>query len=260
MFNGARDFTVTAAEFNDVKGSIFRDNSPTVFNVRSAPFGAPFANNGVNNPVYPSNAPIYAASSPTARTGSFAGATHFSLIGAEVNRAEGDMVRRSSGTTMTLDFAQPANLNQRGYGGYYSGEAYDNAGSGSYNGPPGPSANYQGGQFNNGHHYAHQRPPNASGSHHGYAMAPSDRQTPYINPGGVLRRNSESPYPNSAANSGSRRFKQPAGAQSPKPQGSKTKRKSRGKKERSRPTAEDPESESETESRAPQGISRTSTY
>src|ERR1700761_562624 len=105
MFHSARNFTVTAAEINDVQGSLRRDRSPTVVNFHNVPFrvGAHGVNQSAVNPFVP-NSP--AAPAGTRDAGMFSYASNFGLVGAEVNSVQGDMVRTMSRTEMTVSFAQ----------------------------------------------------------------------------------------------------------------------------------------------------------
>ncbi|KAJ7489472.1 hypothetical protein FB451DRAFT_1553283 [Mycena latifolia] len=260
MFNGASDFTTCAAEYNNVNGTIYRKDSPTVFTVRY-PGGAPFVNNGLNNLEHPS--PTSAASSVHSHpvgTGLFAGARNFSLLGAEVNNAQVDMVRESSRTTMNLDLVQMSSQHAA-TASYYGAGAYETAGLGSYNDlASSPSVNYHGGQYNSGRVYDQHQPPDMSGHHRGYAMAPHGRRTSYNRPGGVSRQNSDSPYPNNAG-AETRRFKQPVGSRAVQPREPKKRRKSKGKKHTQRTSDKaECESDEEVQVESPHAISRTQTY
>lgn len=105
MFHSARNFTVTAAEINDVQGSLRRDRSPTVVNFHNVPFrvGTHGVNQSAVNPFVP-NSPAPPAGARDA--GMFFNASNFALVGAEVNSVRGDMVRTMSGTEMSVNFAQ----------------------------------------------------------------------------------------------------------------------------------------------------------
>lgn len=164
MFNYASNFTVTAAEINDVQGSIRRYRSPTVVNFHNVPFGTHW--HDVNQSAVNSFVPNTGTPAPPARTrrvaaGMFSNASNFHLVGAEVNRVQEDMVRTMSGTEMTVNFAQSNQSSSRTHRTYLHSNARhvdlnlldhsagryddDNAGTGWYNDPSSsPSVNYLG--------------------------------------------------------------------------------------------------------------------
>ncbi|KAJ7705283.1 hypothetical protein B0H17DRAFT_1037520 [Mycena rosella] len=264
MFNGVNDLTLCAAEVNDVKGSIRRVDSPTVFTVR----GSPFENNNPSYPGYSPNAPQNFAPPPARhrhgpRPGMFAGVRNLSMLGAEVNHADDNIVRQSSGTYMTIDNTQ-GNQNPV-HGNYHPAAVFDNTGRGTYNANSPYYVNTPGGQYGPGYDYPQPPPPpNPPAGYRRHAMPPSDRGPPYYGPGGVLRQSE--PYPGAETrqlqpgpnNLSVNRFaEQPVGTQIMRQKGPRHKKKF--KKERSR-RAERAGSESEEESQRSRGISRVQTY
>ncbi|KAJ6554071.1 hypothetical protein B0H10DRAFT_2446566 [Mycena sp. CBHHK59/15] len=176
MFNGANNFNAYAAEFNEVKGSLVRRNSPTVvkFFGRPSDAGQPPNNYNGHHAGYPYNPPPTAPRGNNHGPGFFAGASNFNVYGGDINSIDGNFERTDSGTQMEMDLSQ-MNSNPPMYGNQFSAGAYDNAGPGSYNDPDSsPSVNgYPGRNGWNGDYGSTSTGSQAGGS--GYRRNPYER-------------------------------------------------------------------------------------
>ncbi|KAJ7472232.1 hypothetical protein B0H11DRAFT_1346836 [Mycena galericulata] len=258
MFHGAHTFNALGAEFNNVGGSVHRYDSPTVLTVHNVPHGPPSTNNDHSGypsaTQHPANTPHGYAPPPPATYvpnghGMFAGASNFSLVGAEVNNVPGNMVRQRSGTTMTVNYASAPVNNQ---GQYHTSGSYDNARGGTYNDhASSTSGNYHGRDYDH-----HRSAPNAPANRHGHSMGPGDRRASG-RLGGVSRRNSESPYPSNTTTVENRGSRQPPRARTHKTQEYK-KKKYNGNNRRAEPTVEEDSADEAVDH--PRVITRTQTF
>ncbi|KAJ7666045.1 hypothetical protein DFH06DRAFT_265615 [Mycena polygramma] len=214
MFKDARIFTIAAAEVTQVKGKVYRVNSPTEVTFTNPPprlpfaLGPPFPNVGNASTGHPPTPPppTSAPSAPTQLTdggsGMFAGAVNFSINAGEVISVESDYERRDSGTRVRMGMGLAQFNTPFAPVPCYQHTARDDTDDSEDDDRRSVSR----GRQSRGRDYDHHPEPfyredGRARRSQGHPMRSSSRSMPYPSPGSMGRRHSDSQYSDTAGQS-----------------------------------------------------------